>query len=160
MIRTKGEAGTGNVVEAVRHMRTVQKSLKRLTTLRDDELMAASKELGAPFEVVKQVAKTGALPVPNFAAGGVATPADAALMVQLGAEAVFVGSGIFEVGQDLKPDEARRDQLRMAQAVVKAVTHFNRPEVLAEISEGLPRPMRGVSMETIPEEQQLARRGW
>ena len=160
MIRTKGEAGTGNVVEAVRHMRTVQKSLKRLATLRDDELMAASKELGAPFEVVKQVAKTGALPVPNFAAGGVATPADAALMVQLGAEAVFVGSGIFEVGLDLRPEDQRHEQLRMARAIVKAVTHAGRPDILAEVSEGLPKPMRGVSMEAIPEDQQLAKRGW
>jgi pyridoxal 5'-phosphate synthase pdxS subunit len=160
LIRTKGEAGTGNVVEAVRHMRAVQKGMKRLTLLREDELMAESKALGAPFEVVQQVARTGKLPVPNFAAGGVATPADAALMVQLGAEAVFVGSGIFEVGQDQKPDETRRDQLRMAQAIVKAVTNYDRPELLAEISEGLPRPMRGVSMEAIPDEQQLAKRGW
>ena len=160
MIRTKGEAGTGNVVEAVRHMRAVQKGIKRLTTLRDDELMAASKELGAPFEVVKQVARTGSLPVPNFAAGGVATPADAALMVQLGAEAVFVGSGIFEVGLDLRPEDQRHEQLRMARAIVKAVTHANRPDILAEVSEGLPKPMRGVSMEAIPEDQQLAKRGW
>jgi pyridoxal 5'-phosphate synthase pdxS subunit len=160
LIRTKGEAGTGNVVEAVRHMRAVQKGLKRLTTLRDDELMAASKELGAPFEVLKQVARTGMLPVPNFAAGGVATPADAALMVQLGAEAVFVGSGIFEVGLDLRPEDQRHEQLRMARAIVKAVTHANRPDVLAEVSEGLPKPMRGVSMEAIPEDQQLAKRGW
>ena len=160
MIRTKGEAGTGNVVEAVRHMRAVQKGLKRLTTLREDELMAEAKQLGAPFEVVRQCAKTGRLPVPNFAAGGVATPADASLMVQLGAEAVFVGSGIFDVGQDLKPEEARRDQLRMAQAIVKAVANYDRPEVLAEISEGLPKAMRGISMESIPDEQQLAKRGW
>ncbi|HTO90259.1 MAG TPA: pyridoxal 5'-phosphate synthase lyase subunit PdxS [Candidatus Sulfotelmatobacter sp.] len=160
MIRTKGEAGTGNVVEAVRHMRAVQKGIKRLTLLREDELMAESKTLGAPFEVVQQVARTGKLPVPNFAAGGVATPADAALMVQLGAEAVFVGSGIFEVSQDKKPDQARADQLRMAEAVVQAVTHYNRPELLAKLSEGLPEPMRGVSLEGLPEEQQLARRGW
>ena len=160
MIRTKGEAGTGNVVEAVRHMRAVQKGLKRLTTLRDDELMTAAKELGAPFEVVKQVARTGVLPVPNFAAGGVATPADAALMVQLGAESVFVGSGIFEVGLDLRPEDQRHEQLRMARAIVKAVTHANRPDILAEVSEGLPKPMRGVSMEAIPEDQQLAKRGW
>jgi pyridoxal 5'-phosphate synthase pdxS subunit len=160
MIRTKGEAGTGNIVEAVRHMRSVQKEIKRLGTLRDDELMAAAKDLAAPYELVRQVAKTGRLPVPNFAAGGVATPADASLMMQLGAEAVFVGSGIFEVGQDLKPEEARRDQLRMGRAIVQAVTHFDKPEMLAEISENLPRAMRGVSMETIPEEQQLARRGW
>jgi pyridoxal 5'-phosphate synthase pdxS subunit len=160
MIRTKGEAGTGNVVEAVRHMRAVQKGIKRLAMLREDELMAESKTLGAPFEVVQQVARTGKLPVPNFAAGGVATPADAALMVQLGAEAVFVGSGIFEVGQDKNPKEAREDQLRMAKAVVQAVTHYNRPDLLAQISEDLPTPMRGVSLEGLPEEQQLARRGW
>jgi pyridoxal 5'-phosphate synthase pdxS subunit len=160
MIRTKGEAGTGNIVEAVRHMRAVQKGIKKLTMLREDELMAESKVLGAPFEVLQLVARTGKLPVPNFAAGGVATPADAALMVQLGAEAVFVGSGIFEVGQDKNPKEAREDQLRMAQAVVQAVTHYNRPDLLAQLSEGLPQPMRGISLETIPEEQQLAKRGW
>ena len=161
MIRTKGEAGTGNVVEAVRHMRTVQKSIKRLSMLREDELMAEAKHLGAPFEVVQLVARTGKLPVPNFAAGGVATPADASLMVQLGAESVFVGSGIFEVGMDEKTEAGqRRDQLRMAQAVVKAVTNFNRPDVLTEASTGLPQAMRGISMETIAPDQQLAKRGW
>jgi len=160
MIRTKGEAGTGNVVEAVRHMRAVQKGIKRLTLLREDELMAESKTLGAPFEVVQQVARTGKLPVPNFAAGGVATPADAALMVQLGAEAVFVGSGIFEVGQDKSPKDNHDMQLMMAKAIVQAVTHYNRPDILAQISEGLPEAMRGVSLEGLPEEQQLARRGW
>ncbi len=161
MIRTKGEAGTGNVVEAVRHMRSVQKSIKRLSMLREDELMAEAKVLGAPFEIVQQVARTGKLPVPNFAAGGVATPADASLMVQLGAEAVFVGSGIFEVGMDEKTEAGqRRDQLRMAQAVVKAVTNYNRPDVLAEVSTGLPQAMRGISMETIAPDQQLAKRGW
>ena len=160
MIRTKGEAGTGNVVEAVRHMRAVQKGIKRLTTLRDDELMAEAKTLAAPLEVVLQVARSGRLPVPNFAAGGVATPADAALMVELGAEAVFVGSGIFEVGLDLEPKDARAQQLKMAQAIVKAVTHHDRPEILAEVSQGLPKAMRGISMEAIPDEQQLAKRGW
>jgi pyridoxal 5'-phosphate synthase pdxS subunit len=160
LIRTKGEAGTGNVVEAVRHMRAVQKGIKHLTTLRDDELMAEAKALGSPFEVVRQVARSGRLPVPNFAAGGVATPADAALMVELGAETVFVGSGIFEVGLDLKPEDQRQHQLRMATAIVKAVTHHDRPEILAEISEGLPKAMRGISMESIPGEQQLAKRGW
>jgi pyridoxal 5'-phosphate synthase pdxS subunit len=160
MIRTKGEAGTGDVVEAVRHMRAVQKGIKHLGTLRDDELMAAAKSLGAPFEIVRQVARTGKLPVPNFAAGGVATPADASLMMQLGAESVFVGSGIFEVGEDGKPQEQRKDQVRMAQAIVKAVTHFDKPEVLAEISEGLPKAMRGIARDTIPDEQQLAKRGW
>jgi pyridoxal 5'-phosphate synthase pdxS subunit len=160
MIRTKGEAGTGNVVEAVRHMRTVQRALRRIATLQPDERMAEAKTLGAPYELVREIGATGRLPVPNFAAGGVATPADASLMVQLGAESVFVGSGIFEVGQDLKPEEARREQLRMAQAIVKAVTNWNRPDVLAEISEGLPRAMKGLSLEAIPEEQQLAKRGW
>jgi pyridoxal 5'-phosphate synthase pdxS subunit len=160
MIRTKGEAGTGNVVEAVRHMRAVTRAIRTLATLGDDERMAEAKKLGAPVELIREVGKSGKLPVPNFAAGGVATPADAALMVQLGAESVFVGSGIFEVGQDQKPEEARRDQLRMAQAIVKAVTNWNRPQVLAEISEGLPRAMKGLSLEAIPEEQQLAKRGW
>ena len=160
LIRTKGEAGTGNVVEAVRHMRAVQKGIKKLTALREDELMAEAKSLGAPFELVRQSARTGKLPVPNFAAGGCATPADAALMMQLGAEAVFVGSGIFEVGLDEEPKKARDQQLQVAKAVVKAVANYNRPEILAEVSEGLPRPMRGVSMETIPEEHQLAKRGW
>jgi pyridoxal 5'-phosphate synthase pdxS subunit len=160
MIRTKGEAGTGNVVEAVRHMRAVVKGLKRLSQLREDELMAEAKQLGAPFEIVQQAAKDGKLPVPNFAAGGIATPADASLMMQLGAEAVFVGSGIFEVGQDLKPDEARSAQLRMAQAIVKAVANYDHPEIVAEVSEGLPKAMKGLAMEAIPDEQQLARRGW
>jgi pyridoxal 5'-phosphate synthase pdxS subunit len=161
MIRTKGEAGTGNVVEAVRHMRAVTRAIRQLQTLGDDERMAEAKRLGAPFELVSEVGRTGRLPVPNFAAGGVATPADASLMVQLGAESVFVGSGIFEVGQDLKSkEEAHRAQLRMAQAVVKAVTNWNRPEVLAEISEDLPKPMKGISLEAIPQEQQLAKRGW
>ena len=161
MLFRSGEAGTGNVVEAVRHMRSVQKSIKRLSMLRDDELMAEAKNLGAPFEVVQLVARTGKLPVPNFAAGGVATPADASLMVQLGAESVFVGSGIFEVGMDEKTEAGqRRDQLRMAQAVVKAVTNFNRPDVLTEASTGLPQAMRGISMETIAPDQQLAKRGW
>ena len=160
MIRTKGEAGPGNIVEAVRHMRSVMRSIRLLAGLPEDELMSEAKKLGAPYELVKQVARTGRLPVPNFAAGGVATPADAALMMHIGAEAVFVGSGIFEVGQDGKPEEARRDQLRMAQAIVKAVTNWNRPELLAEISEGLPKPMKGLSMEAIPLDQQLAKRGW
>jgi pyridoxal 5'-phosphate synthase pdxS subunit len=160
MIRTKGEAGTGNVVEAVRHMRSVQRSMKLLTTLTGDELMAEAKRLGAPYELVKEVARAGKLPVPNFAAGGVATPADAALMMRLGAEAVFVGSGIFDVGVDGKPEDARKDQLRMAKAIVRAVTDWDKPEVLAEISEGLPHAMRGLSMEQIPDAEQLAKRGW
>ena len=155
MIRTKGEAGTGNVVEAVRHMRTVVSALKRLTTLSSDELMAEAKTLGAPFELVREVAATGKLPVPNFAAGGVATPADAALMMKLGAEAVFVGSGIFEVGEG-EP----KSQAQMAKAIVQAVANWNRPDLLAEISTGLPQAMRGISLETLPENELLAKRGW
>jgi len=160
MIRTKGEAGTGNVVEAVRHMRAVVSTIKRLTTLTADELMAEAKALGAPFELVRQVAATGKLPVPNFAAGGVATPADAALMMKLGAEAVFVGSGIFEVGDASHPKEARKDQARMARAIVQAVANWDRPDLLAQFSTGLPQAMRGISLETLPEEELLAKRGW
>ena len=160
MIRTKGEAGTGNVVEAVRHMRAVVSTMKRLTTLTADELMAEAKALGAPFELVRQVAATGKLPVPNFAAGGVATPADAALMMKLGAEAVFVGSGIFEVGDAGHPKEARKDQARMARAIVQAVANWDRPDLLAQFSTGLPKAMRGISLETLPEEELLAKRGW
>lgn len=150
MMRTKGEAGSGNIVEAVRHMRQVQKDIKALTVLRDDELMAAAKKLGAPFEIVKQVAKTGKLPVPNFAAGGVATPADAALMMQLGAETVFVGSGIFK-----SEDPAAR-----AKAIVLATTYYNDPQKLAEISMDLKEAMEGLDIASIPEEERLAKRGW
>jgi len=160
MIRTKGEAGTGNVVEAVRHMRAVMSHIRRLTTLTQDERMAEAKTLGAPFELVQQVAETGKLPVPNFAAGGIATPADAALMMKLGAEAVFVGSGIFEVGDPASPKSARADQARMARAIVQAVTHWDRPDLLKDISKGLPQAMRGIALETLPENELLARRGW
>jgi pyridoxal 5'-phosphate synthase pdxS subunit len=146
MIRTKGEAGTGYIVEAVRHMRTVTSAIRRLTTLRPEELMTEAKTLGAPVELVKWVAANGRLPVPNFAAGGVATPADAALMMQLGAEAVFVGSGIFK-----SEDPARR-----AKAIVQAVTHHKNPEILAEVSAGLGDAMFGIQK---PEEQ-LQTRGW
>jgi len=150
MIRTKGEAGTGDIVEAVRHMRAVVRQMRMLTTLGDDELMAEAKKLGAPFELVKQVARTGKLPVPNFAAGGVATPADAALMMLLGAEAVFVGSGIFK-SNDPEP---------RARAIVQAVTNYNRADVLLQVSEGLGEPMRGIDVQSLPEEQLLAKRGW
>ena len=160
LISTKGEAGTGNVVEAVRHMRSVQRGIRVLAGLPEEELMREAKGLGAPYEVVREVARTGKLPVPNFAAGGVATPADAALMMQLGAEAVFVGSGIFEVGQDERPEEQRAAQLKMAKAIVAAVANYDRAEVVAKVSEGLPRAMRGLSMETIAEADQLAKRGW
>ena len=150
MIRTKGEAGTGNVVEAVRHMRSVTSEMRRLTTLRGDELMKAAKDLGAPYELVKGVAETGKLPVPNFAAGGLATPADAALMMQLGAEAVFVGSGIFKSA----------DPERRARAIVKATTHFRDPKVLAEVSADLGDPMPGLEIGKIAPDQLLSKRGW
>ncbi len=150
MIRTKGEAGSGNIVEAVRHMRTIQSSIRRLTVLDQAQLMAESKELGAPFALVEQVAKIGKLPVPNFSAGGIATPADAALMMQLGAEAVFVGSGIFK-----SEDPAAR-----AQAIVEATTYYNDPEKLARISAGLKGAMRGLDMSEIPPEERLQERGW
>jgi pyridoxal 5'-phosphate synthase pdxS subunit len=150
MIRTKGEAGTGNIVEAVRHIRQVIREIRRLVVLPDDELMAAAKQLGAPYELVKQTAKLGKLPVPNFAAGGVATPADAALMMQLGAEAVFVGSGIFKSA----------DPKARAHAIVQAVTHYQDPEVLLQVSTGLGEAMPGIEMRDLPEEAQLQQRGW
>ncbi|MCB1163292.1 MAG: pyridoxal 5'-phosphate synthase lyase subunit PdxS [Candidatus Latescibacteria bacterium] len=150
MIRTKGEAGTGNIVEAVRHLRAVVGGIRRLTQLDAGELMAAAKELGAPFALVKQVAESGKLPVPNFSAGGVATPADAALMRTLGAEAVFVGSGIFKSS----------DPERMAKAVVEATTHWQDADRLARISEGLGAAMRGLDMAEIPQDQVLQTRGW
>ncbi len=150
MIRTKGEAGTGNIIEAVRHMRQLMNDIKRLSVLSKDELMREAKEMGAPFELVKIVAETGRLPVPNFAAGGVATPADAALMMQLGAEAVFVGSGIFK----------SNDPAPRAKAIVKAVTHFRDPEILLQVSSNLGAPMTGIGMDEIPLEQQIQYRGW
>ncbi len=150
MIRTKGEAGSGNIVEAVRHMRQVQKDIRSLTVMGDDELMARSKELGAPYSLVKQVAKLGKLPVPNFAAGGIATPADASLMMQLGAESVFVGSGIFK----------SEDPPARAKAIVSAITHFDDPAKLAEVSYGLQTAMKGLDMAEIPEEQRMQERGW
>lgn len=150
MIRTKGEAGTGNVVEAVRHMRAVMDEIRRLQSLPREELMAEAKRLGAPYELVLEVAETGRLPVPNFAAGGIATPADAALMMQLGAESVFVGSGIFK----------SEDPYQRAKAIVDAVTYYDRPDILAEISRGLGEPMRGVDIRTLREEERMAPRGW
>ena len=150
MIRTKGEAGTGDIVEAVRHMRSVQDDLRRLTMLPKEELMGEAKQLGAPYELVVEVADTGKLPVPNFAAGGIATPADASLMMQLGAEAVFVGSGIFK----------SEDPYPRAKAVVDAVTHHDDPLELSKISRGLGEPMRGVDVSGMAEEERLATRGW
>ncbi|HYU56489.1 MAG TPA: pyridoxal 5'-phosphate synthase lyase subunit PdxS [Actinomycetota bacterium] len=150
MIRTKGEAGTGNVVEAVRHVRAITGELSRLHGMRDDELVSAAKDLGAPLELVRQVAATGTLPVVNFAAGGLATPADAALMMQLGVDGVFVGSGIFK-----SEDPAMR-----ARAIVEATTSFNDPDVLAKVSRGLGEPMRGLDIAEIGEEHLLQTRGW
>ena len=150
MIRTKGEAGSGNIVEAVRHMRTVTDEMRRLTTLRPEQLMAAAKDLGAPYELVQWVAQNGKLPVPNFAAGGVATPADASLMMQLGAEAVFVGSGIFKSG-----DPAIR-----AKAIVEATTHYEDPDVLIRVSENLGEAMVGINIDTLDEKDKLQTRGW
>ena len=150
MIRTKGEAGTGNVVEAVRHMRAVMDSIRRLVNTPEEELMAQAKEMGAPFELVKEIHETGKLPVVNFAAGGVATPADAALMMQLGADGVFVGSGIFKSNNP----EAR------AKAIVKATTHYKEPEIIAEVSKNLGEAMPGLDIKQIPTEELLASRGW
>ncbi len=150
MIRTKGEPCTGDVVEAVRHMRNVTDEIARLTRLRGEELMTAAKELGAPYELVVEVAKTGKLPVPNFSAGGIATPADAALMMELGAETVFVGSGIFKSG-----DPARR-----ATAIVGAVTYYKDPKKLAELSADLGEPMVGIGLGQLKDEERMATRGW
>jgi len=150
MIRTKGEAGTGDVVEAVRHARTVLGDIRRLTAMLDDELMSYSKEIGAPYELVKETKELGRLPVVNFAAGGVATPADAALMMQLGVDGVFVGSGIFKSG-----DPARR-----AAAIVKAVTHYQDASILAEVSKDLGEPMVGRNISQMPESEKIAGRGW
>ena len=150
MIRTKGEAGSGNVVEAVRHMRTVTDEMRRLTTLRSEELMTAAKDLGAPYELVRLIAETGKLPVPNFSAGGIATPADASLMMQLGAEANFVGSGIFKSGDP----EVR------ARAIVEATTHYEDPDVLVRVSENLGEAMVGINIDTLEEGQLLQTRGW
>ncbi|TAN24093.1 MAG: pyridoxal 5'-phosphate synthase lyase subunit PdxS [Acidobacteria bacterium] len=150
MIRTKGEAGTGDVVHAVRHIRTIVQEMKQLTIMSEQELFARAKELAAPYELVRLVAREGKLPVPNFSAGGIATPADAALVMQLGAEAVFVGSGIFK-----SEDPAAR-----AHAIVRAATHFRDPKVLLEVCEDLGEPMRGINAAAMPVEEQLQTRGW
>ena len=150
MIRTKGEAGSGNIVEAVRHMRTVLGGVRRIQAMPFEELMTEAKNLGAPYELVVELHRTGKLPVPNFSAGGIATPADAALMRQLGAEAVFVGSGIFKSG----------DPKRRARAIVDACTHYDNPQMLAEISADLGEPMVGINLSTLPKEELMANRGW
>ena len=150
MIRTKGEAGSGNIVEAVRHIRDVMDGMRRLQMLPEEELMTEAKNLGAPYELVREVAQKGKLPVVNFSAGGCATPADAALMMRLGAEGVFVGSGIFKSG----------DPLKRAKAIVRATTHFQDPDIIAEVSRNLGEPMVGINLDQLPEHEQMARRGW
>lgn len=150
MIRTKGEAGSGNVVEAVRHMRAIMDGIRRLQMLPEEEWMTEAKNLGAPYELVSEVARTGKLPVVNFSAGGIATPADAALMMRLGAEGIFVGSGIFKSG----------DPMKRAKAIVRATTHFEDAKIVAEVSRNIGEPMVGINLDTLPEEQLMARRGW
>ena len=150
MIRTKGEAGTGNVVEAVRHIRTVTNEIRELSTMDDAQLMSAARDHGAPYDLVREVAETGKLPVVNFAAGGIATPADASLMMSLGVDGVFVGSGIFK---SANPE-------LFAKAIVEATTFWNEPEVVAKVSRGLGKAMPGIEIETLDESERLARRGW
>jgi pyridoxal 5'-phosphate synthase pdxS subunit len=150
MIRTKGEAGTGDVVEAVRHMRTIMSEIRRVTGAREDELPQLAKHFGAPLELVRSVREKGELPVPNFSAGGIATPADAALMMKLGAQSVFVGSGIFKSGEPSK----------RAKAMVDAVLYYNEPKKLAEISKNLGEPMVGIGVSSLRPEEMLAGRGW
>jgi pyridoxal 5'-phosphate synthase pdxS subunit len=158
MIRTKGEAGTGDVVHAVKHMRAIMKEMRTLTTMREDELYTRAKDLQAPVELVRLVAKDGKLPVPNFSAGGIATPADAALVMQLGAEAVFVGSGIFMKNSTEFADP--EDAMRRARAIVRATTHYNDPAVLLEVSEDLIGAMRGLAVAGLAEADMLQKRGW
>jgi pyridoxal 5'-phosphate synthase pdxS subunit len=161
MIRTKGEAGTGNVVEAVRHARSVMGAIKRITSMGREELMTFAKENGAPYELVVYIHEQGKLPVVNFAAGGVATPADAALMMQLGMDGVFVGSGIFKsAASETDPQKQRDAWFKRANAIVKAVTHFDNPDVLADVSRNLGEAMVGINIDTLPEEELLATRGW
>ncbi len=150
MLRTKGEAGSGNVVEAVRHMRAIMDDIRRLKNLPEEEWMTEAKNLGAPYELVVEVARTGKLPVVNFSAGGIATPADAALMMRLGAEGIFVGSGIFKSG----------DPFKRAKAIVEATTHFEDAQIIAEVSRNLGEPMVGINIETLPQEERMAVRGW
>ncbi len=150
MIRTKGEPGTGNVVEAVRHMRAIKDDVRRVAAMPKEEMMTVSKEFGAPYELIMYVRENGKLPVVNFSAGGIATPADAAMIMQLGADGIFVGSGIFK----------SENPLKMAKAIVDATTHFNNPELLAKVSRGLGSPMSGLEISKIPKEELLAQRGW
>lgn len=158
MIRTKGEAGTGDVVHAVKHMRQIMSEIRGLTVLREEELYARAKDLQAPYELVKMVAKEGKLPVPNFSAGGIATPADASLVMQLGAESVFVGSGIFMKDSSTFAEPA--DAEKRARAIVRATTHFNDPKVLLEVSADVPSAMKGLAIGTMDQSQMLQTRGW
>ena len=161
MIRTKGEAGTGNVVEAVRHARNVLGDIRHIQAMPREELMTVAKDNGAPYDLVLYVHENGRLPVPNFAAGGVATPADAALMMQLGVDGVFVGSGIFKSAPNATSEKERNDAwASRAVAIVKAVTHYNNPDILAEVSRNLGEAMVGINIDTIPEGELLAARGW
>lgn len=160
MMRTKGEAGSGDVVEAVRHMRAIMDGIRRLQILPEEELMTEAKNLGAPYEIVVEVARTGKLPVVNFSAGGIATPADAALMMRLGAEGIFVGSGIFKSGANLPEGERWKVHLARAKAIVRATTHYQDAAIVAEVSRNLGEPMVGINVSTLPETEQMAKRGW
>ena len=160
MIRSKGEAGTGDVVQAVRHMRQLKQQMGRIQKMDQHELMRESRDLGAPFELVQYVHKHGKLPVPVFAAGGVATPADAALMMKLGAESVFIGSGIFKSSENLSDSDRLLEQSKRAKACVEAVTHFENIEIVAKVSEGLGQPMTGIAMDELEETEKLETRGW
>ena len=160
MIRTKGEAGTGNIVEATRHMRLVMDEIRKLQNMSDDELYSEAKNLGAPVELVREVKELGRMPVVMFTAGGIATPADAAMMMQLGADGVFVGSGIFKASEDEPPEIRIREQGRRAKAIVDAVTHYKDPAIIAEVSKGLGKPMPGLDVRSLAPEQLMAARGW
>src|SRR6266480_4100740 len=164
MIRTKGEAGSGNVVEAVRHMRAIMSGLRYLYGLYEDgnskKLKSEAKKMRVPYELVQEVAEKGKLPVVNFSAGGIATPADAALMMKLGAEGIFVGSGIFKSAAGLSESDRREAHFRRARAIVEATTHFEDPDIVAKVSKNLGAPMVGINLDTLPEEQLMARRGW
>ena len=160
MIRTKGEAGTGNIVEATRHMRLVMDEIRKLQNMSDDELYSEAKNLGAPVELVREVKELGRMPVVMFTAGGIATPADAAMMMQLGADGVFVGSGIFKASEDEPPEIRIREQGRRAKAIVDAVTHYKDPAIIAEVSKGLGKPMPGLDVRSLAPEQLMATRGW
>ena len=160
MIRTKGEAGTGNIVEATRHMRMVMDEIRKIQNMSDDELYSEAKTLGAPIELVREVKELGRLPVVMFTAGGIATPADAAMMMQLGADGVFVGSGIFKASEDEPPEIRIREQGRRAKAIVDAVTHYKDPAIIAEVSKGLGKPMPGLDVRSLAPEQLMAARGW